>query len=80
MPQAAKKATTNKSKKNPDTALAMVTPEKVEYIARNAVRVHLKTCAGDPLTYTMTPKDLAKSVRMSMALINEHATTINIEF
>jgi len=79
MAKAAKKAITTNTK-NPNDALAFVTPERVEYIARDAVRVTLKSEAGEIVTYAMTPKDLAKSVSLSMALINDYATRINIEF
>jgi hypothetical protein len=73
MARAAKKAITNKSKKNPHAALTAdieLTPERCEYIAADKVRVTLKRDAGDPVTYTVTTASMMKSVNLSMALIN----------
>jgi hypothetical protein len=53
---------------------------QVEYVTRDTVHFTLRSETGEVFTYAMTPKDLAKSVSMSMALINERAATINIEF
>jgi hypothetical protein len=57
-----------------------LTPERCEYMAADKVRVTLKTDAGDPVTYTLTPKMLVKSINLSVALINNYATKIDIEF
>jgi hypothetical protein len=51
-------------------AADLLTPDSVEYVDQNLVRLTLKSETGDPVTYTMTSSSLVKSVNLAVALIN----------
>jgi hypothetical protein len=60
----------NKTPKAMLTADIELTPEKVEYVGADAVRVTMKTETGDAVSYTMKTASLVKSVNLSVNLIN----------
>jgi hypothetical protein len=53
-----------------------LTPERVEYISADKVRVTMTTTAGETVSYTMKSASLVAHVNQSVALINSFSGQI----